>query len=233
MELKNKTALITGGSSGLGFETAKLLIKKGCNVIILGKNPKKVKAAAKKINSPKLSTVICDLTDCKQIEKVARNIKSLDILINNAGVIMYSLLEKHTPEKIAEIVNVNLLGTIYMTRAILPKMKRVNSGTVLNVITASALKGRAEETVYIASKWGVRGFTEALKDELEKANSKIRVLGFYPGGMNTQLFAKAGLDKDTSSFMDPAEIAKIIVFMLERPETIKIDQVVVNRNKNI
>lgn len=233
MELENKTALITGGNSGLGFEVAKLLIKKGCNVIILGKDIKKVNAAAKKINSKRLSTVICDLTDCKQIEKVAKNIKSLDILINNAGVIMYSLLEKHTSQKIAGIINVNLLGTIYMTRAILPKMKKRNSGTILNVITTSALKGRTEETVYIASKWGVRGFTEALIDELSEEKSKIRVLGFYPGGMNTQLFTKAGLDKDTSSFMDPDEIAKIIVFMLERPESIKMDQVVVNRNKNI
>jgi NADP-dependent 3-hydroxy acid dehydrogenase YdfG len=92
--------------------------------------------------------------------------------------------------------------------------------------------GHAEEAAYIASKYGVTGFTETLRKDMIAEGKAIKVLGFYPGGMNTELFAKAGLDRDTSKFMDPKEVAEIVVFIIERPASINMDHVVVNRNKN-
>jgi short-subunit dehydrogenase len=235
MDLKNKTVLVTGGNTGLGFEIVKQLVQKNCKVMLLGKDEKKVKEAAKQLNSNKVTPKVCDLREPKQIEKVTKGLKSIDILINAAGIIAYRPLEEHSEELIYDLVNTNLLGTIFMTRAILPKMKKQNAGTIVNVSSSSGLMtgGHPDETVYIASKFGVTGFTEALKKELNEIKSKINVLGFYPGGMNTEFFTKSGMEKDTSAFMDPTEIAKIIVFMLERPDSIKMDHVVVNRNKNL
>ncbi|MBU0618647.1 SDR family oxidoreductase [Patescibacteria group bacterium] len=235
MNLKNKTALVTGGNSGLGFEIVKQLVKNKCKVIILGKDGKKVKAAKKKLKSSLVSTLTCNLQDFSQIEQAVKKTKNIDILINCAGIIAYQPLEIHDPQNIKDIVEVNLLGTIYMTRAILPKMKKKNSGTIINISSTSGLMtgGHPNESVYIASKHGVTGFTHALKKEIDAEKSNINILGFYPGGMNTRLFSKSGLDQDTSKFMDPAEIAKIIIFILERPDSIKMDHVLVNRDKNL
>jgi len=235
MNLKNKTVLITGGNSGLGFETAKELVKKQSKVIILGKDKQKVEKAKKLLNSPLVSTLVCDLRDQKQIEAVVKNIKDIDVLINCAGIIAYHPLEKHDVQNIKDVIDTNLLGTVFMTRAILPIMKKKNKGTIVNIASASGLMtgGHPNESVYMASKFGVSGFTEGLKKEIDALKKNIRVLGFYPGGMQTELFSKSGMNKDISNFMPPAEVAKVVVFMLERPDSVKMDHVVVNRNKNL
>lgn len=235
MNLKNKTILITGGNSGLGFEVAKELVKKQSKVIILGKDRQKVEKAKKLLGFSSVTGLVCDLRDHKQIERVVKNIKDIDVLINCAGIIAYHPLDKHDVQNIKDVIDTNLLGTIYMTRAMLPKMKKKNSGIIINVSSTSGLMtgGHPNESVYIASKFGVTGFTEALKKEISEEKKNIRVLGFYPGGMRTELFAKSGMDKDTSSYMSPAEVAKVVVFILERPDSINVDQIVVNRNKNL
>ncbi len=233
MKLKNKTALITGGNSGLGFQTAKLLVKKGVKVIILGRDKNRVEKACKDLDSTLVSSIVCDVKNSNQVEKAIETIKQLDILINSAGIIAYHPLEKHGLKNIKDIINTNLLGTIYITRSIIKLMKRDNCGTIVNVSSTSGLPsgGHANESIYMASKYGVTGFTDGLKKEISDEKKNIRIIGFYPGGMNTELFAKSGLDKDTSNFMDPKEIAKIVIFLLEQQESIKIDHVVVNRNK--
>lgn len=235
MTLKNKTVLVTGGNSGLGFEVAKELVRKKCKVIILGKDKQKLEEAKEKLGSSLVSNIVCDLRNYHQIEKAADRVNDVDILINCAAIIAYHPLELHDWENIKDIIDTNLLGTIYMTRAILPGMKKKNSGTIVNVSSTSGLMtgGHSQECAYMASKFGVTGFTEALKKEINEEKKNVRVVGFYPGGMQTPLFAKSGLDKDTSKFMPPAEIAKIIVFILERPDSIKMDHVEVNRNKNL
>lgn len=233
MKLKNKTVLITGASSGLGYETAKLLTKRGAKVIILGKDKKRVEKARRDLKSASVSTIICDVRYSEQVEKTVGKIKKLDVLINSAGIIAYSPLEKHDPNNIKDVIDTNLLGTIYITRSVLQIMRKSNTGVIVNISSTSGLPsgGHANESVYMASKYGVTGFTEGLKKEISEEKKNIRIIGFYPGGMKTELFAKSGLDKDISNFMDPKEIAKIIVFMLERPESIKMDHILVNRNK--
>ena len=187
------------------------------------------------MHSKNIFSITCDLRDYDDIKKKLSLIRHLDILINNAGIIAYKNLDTHDPQNIKDIVDTNLLGTIYVTRELLPILKKQNAGTIMNISSASGLPtgGYPGECAYVASKFGVTGFTETLKKELGEEGKNIRVLGFYPGGMNTQLFSKSGDEKDTSQFMDPREIAKIIVFILERPESIKMDHVVVNRNKNL
>ena len=235
MFLTGKTALVTGGNSGLGLEVAKGLIKSKCKVIILGKDKAKVEKAIFDLKSNLVTSVTCDLRSQTQIEKTVQQIGDIDILINCAGIIAYQPLPVHDSKNIRDIIETNLLGTIYVTRSVLPTMLKKNSGTIMNISSTSGLPtgGSPNESVYVASKFGVSGFTESLKKEVDDQKKNVRILGFYPGGMNTQLFSKSGLTKDTSKFMDPAEIAKIIVFMLERPDAIKMDHVVVNRNKNL
>ena len=220
VELENKIVIVTGGNSGLGLQIVKELAKKKCRVVTVGKTG---------------SDLICDLRDYSQIKALEEKIDKVDILINCAGIIAYQPLESHDPKNIEDVIKTNLLGTIYMTQMVLPKMIRQNLGIIMNISSTSGLMtgGHAGESVYMASKYGVSGFTEGLKKEMEAEKRNIKVIGFYPGGMNTKLFSKSGQNKDTSAFMNPSEIAKIIVFLLERPNSINIDHIVVNRNKNI
>jgi NADP-dependent 3-hydroxy acid dehydrogenase YdfG len=229
-----KKVLISGGNSGLGLEIAKLLLQKSYTVIILGKDSAKLESTKLQLNSANLSTIECDLRDHVEISKKLAGVDDIDILINNAGIIAYVKLDKQSPENIKDIIDTNLLGTIYLTRQLLPQFKKRNSGTILNVSSTSGLitGGHSEECAYVASKYGVTGFTETLRKELIEEGKNIRVLGLFPGGMDTQLFAKAGLEKDTSKFMDPKKIAEIVVFILERPTSINMDHVEINRNKS-
>lgn len=232
--MKAKTVLVSGGNSGLGFEIAKQLVKNNYQVIILGKDKNKLIQATKKLASASVSYLVCDLRSFRNIKKIETQINHVDILINCAGIIAYRPLDQQDPENIQDIINVNLLGTIFLTKAVYSYMKKRNEGLIFNVSSTSGLPtgGGAGESVYIASKFGVTGFTEALKKDVEVEKLNIKVLGFYPGGMNTKLFAKSGTPKDTSNYMDPKEVAKIAIFMIERPDSIKLDHVVVNRNKN-
>jgi len=229
-----KKVLISGGNSGLGLEITKLLLQKGYAVIILGKDAAKLESTKLQLNSDNLTTIQCDLRDHAEIASKLAEIDDIDILINNAGIINYAKLDEQSPENIKDIIDTNLLGTIYLTRQLLPQFKKRNSGTILNISSTSGLitGGHSEECAYVASKYGVTGFTETLRKELIEEKTNVRVLGLFPGGMDTQLFSKAGLEKDTSKFMDPREIAEIVVFILERPASINMDHVEINRNKS-
>ena len=224
--------LITGGNSGLGFEVAKLLAARGDELFLLGRDLARTKSASEKIAATDLC---CDVRDNQAVEAAFAKLSSLDILVNCAGITQYAKLDEQAPEKIAEIIETNLLGTIYCSRAALKLFRPQKSGLILNVSSTSGLPtgGNPYEAAYVASKYGVTGFTDALRKEVVAQGLNVRVLCFNPGGMKTEFFSKAQATKDTTSFMDPAEVAKVVVFMLEVPQGICLDQVVMNRNKAI
>ena len=227
MKLKGKVAIVTGASSGLGFSLAKALIKKGCMVHGIGRSAEKLEEAKDKLKSKKFFTQVVDVTDADQINNVVRKVGRVDILINNAGVWLEGKVEENSIDKISETIDVNLKGVIYMTRAVLPGMLRRNKGFILNISSTSGLIGKNNQSVYVASKWGVTGFTKSLQMDLKDKN--IKVVGFYPGGMNTEMFKKAGTPKENKDWMDTNKVAEIIVSILEQDETMVTDQVVLNR----
>jgi len=229
MELKNKTVIVTGGADGLGLSVVKCLLEKGAIVHVVSRNVERHKQIMQEIQNTNLFTHQADVSKYSNVEKAVREIGNVDILINNAGVWLEGDLIKNSLENISRTIDINTKGVIYTTKAVLPAMLSKNKGIVLNISSTSGLEGRKKSSVYCASKWAVTGFTQSLKEDLKGTN--VRVLGFYPGGMNTTLFSNAGNDKDTSKFMDPMEIAEIIIFILQRPEGINMDNVVVNRNK--
>lgn len=225
-----KSILITGGTSGIGLALAKLAINKFEKVAILGRDSKKL-AEIKEQLGKKLETIECDLTDHESIIALENKIKDFEVLVNNAGIIKYGKLEDHTSDVINRIIQTNLTALIQLSEFVLPTMKSKNSGAIVNISSTSGMFGRANETVYVASKWGVRGFTEGLKQEL--AGTHIRVIGVYPGGVETELFVKAGDKKPAGSgMMKPEQVAEIIMFALSQPKEVKLDTLVINRDKN-
>ncbi len=134
-----KTVIITGGSDGLGYAVARLLAKSH-NVYILARNEKKLIKIAKELNC---KYKLCDVTNWSNIESVIGEInqesKSIDILINNAGIWIQGQLQENSSEKIKDVIEINTLGTILVSKAVVPAMKKQKSGIILNVISQAGL----------------------------------------------------------------------------------------------
>jgi len=232
MQLQNKTAFITGGSSGLGFEITKLLLQKGMHVWICGRNIEQLRKKQQTLKSMNLHTTQCDVTDYAQVEKAVLHAGQIDLLINCAGVWIEDPLESLDPSRISQAIDINLKGVIFATKAVIGQMKNNNRGVIVNVSSVLGIRTRENMNVYSATKYGVQGFTESLKCELTDTN--VKVIGFYPGGMQTDLFKKAGSVKDTTGWIDPLDMAKVLVFALERPDSMVMDHIVIDRTvKNL
>lgn len=226
MELKDKNVVITGGSDGLGLSLAKLFVSKGSSVCIIGRDKNKIENAVKSLGE-NAKGYSADVSKLNEIQKVADEMEHLDVLINAAGIWIEGPVVDNSEKEISDAIDINLKGVILSTKAFLPKLLKSNEAHIVNISSTSGLKGRNNQAVYVASKFGVTGFTESLKEDL--ANTNVKVSGFYPGGMNTSLFSKAGKPKDNSDWMDTNKVAEIIVFMIERDMTMIMDHVVLNK----
>ncbi len=215
--------LISGGSEGLGREIARILTSSH-SVVILAPSREKLKEVAKEL---RCDFVVGDVSDSGAVEKaVAHTVKKygrIDCLINNAGIYIEGPLETNTPEDIERIIAVNTLGTMLMTRAVVPIMKKQRSGLIVNIVSQAGLRGKALRSVYGASKYAITGFTASLQPEL--APYGIRVTGIYPAKMKTSLFRSAGVEKKFDDAFDPMYLAKTIAFLLTLPETVVITDI--------
>lgn len=227
MNLLGKRVLITGGTSGLGLALAKLLTSEGARVWGCGHSQESVTEARSMLPISTYSAVVCDVLDYDALKKLVESIGQVDVLINSAGIFLDGLVEDNDVSRISSVIDTNLKGVIYATHAVLKGMKERNEGIIVNVSSTAGLKGKPNQAVYAASKYGVTGFTESLKIDLK--GTKVDVLGFYPSKMNTNLMKHSGVNKDTSQWMDPKDVAEVILFMLKRPASMRMDKVVVKR----
>lgn len=205
--------LITGAGSGLGRELAKAYASRGSHVILLGRSREKLEELEKEIkaNDGSAEYELCDITDYQAVNELADSISrghgSIDCLINNAGLGYFGELRSATENQITQMLDTNIKGTIFVTQALLPYIKK----RILNIISTAGLKGKVNEAVYCASKFAVRGFTEALQKELE--HSTIEVSAIYMGGMDTPFWNSSDHVKDKSRLRSPAAVAEKIISM--------------------
>lgn len=207
-----KIIIISGGSDGLGKETAIRLSSK-YSVVILSANKSKLEKVAKEIS---VDFEVCDVADFNNVNKTIENViakfKKIDCVINNAGLWVEGELDNNDPKRIKEVLEVNTLGTINLSKAVIPVMKKQKSGLIINVISQAGISAKAERVAYNTSKWAITGFTKSLQLELGKYG--IGVTGIYPGKMKTKMFEKMGIVKDMKDGVDPKEVAKTIEFIL-------------------
>lgn len=232
-----KISVISGGTSGLGLEIAELLLKSGKNVLILGRSYDRLTSATirlKKIpGSLFLGSLICNIGNEEDVSKVGMFLKknsfSVDYLFNNAGMGLFSKADATTSALIDTIFEANLKGMILLTTEVLRLTPEEEELTIVNIMSTSALLGRAEETIYCAAKWGARGYTEALRTEFK--GTKRNIIAVYPGGMRTNFWSIPGQDRDVSSFMDPAEVAEKIVNAVIVTDKMFVTDITINRKK--
>ena len=224
-----KTAIITGGAQGIGRAISIVLAKNGYNVVINYNNSEKEALELKKYieNNNGIAEVFkADLTKREESKKLIQftieKFKKIDVLINNAGVWLAGDLTECNYDVISNCIDVNTKGPIYMTKAVLPSMYENKKGLIINVCSQASFDSDDFSTVYNASKWAMRGFNRSIQKDLSKKG--IKVTGFYPGFMQTNIFKKAGNDYDTSTGLETEKVAKAIEFIISCDDDVIIPE---------
>jgi NADP-dependent 3-hydroxy acid dehydrogenase YdfG len=225
MSESQKVAVVVGASSGLGKALVDELVKKEFKVFALARSIDKTNFPSSVI---KIAVNIRDLAEIDQtFSQIDQQVSKIDVLINCAGRGLVKPLNETTREDIMDVFGINLKGNIYMAQEAYKRMIPHKSGHIINVSSTSGLKGKKLETIYCASKWGLRGFTEALKDEALAHN--IRVSGIYPGGMKSENFWKDVPGKDMTGYMEPSLIAQQIMPLIESDPSILPSELIIER----
>lgn len=185
MDLKDKSILITGGSSGIGKATAQMLAEAGAKVVITGRNQEKLEKVAKEINAIPFHLDMQEYTsfETKMEEVVEQLGGQLDVLINNAGIGDFAILEDVTIESFEKVYATNVFGLAMLTQQAIKYFKAQGSGNIINIASTAALKGFAYGSVYSSSKFALRGMTQCWQAELRKEN--VRVMLVNPSEVTT------------------------------------------------
>ena len=234
MKLQNKVIAITGASDGIGREIALRLAQEGTNLALIARSAEKLDETKKKaedLGAKSVRTYVCDLRRTEDLEHTAKAVVldfgRTDILINDAGVWQkLNPLENIEPDTIDEVIGTNLSALIHATRFFLPHLKEQKEAAIVNVVSKSGLVAQKGQSVYTASKYGVRGFTEVLREDLK--GSGVRVAGVYQSGTDTKMFEKTGEAFATDTFTKAADLADVVAYMLSRPERIWLNEVCID-----
>ena len=225
-----KTIVITGGSDCLGKKLTETLSKEN-NVIILATNEEKMNLVAKENNC---SYKVCDVSNYERVEnaisEIIEEFNKIDVVINNAGLWIQEELDTNDSDRIKSVIEVNLLGTINVSKAVIPSMKANKDGLIININSQAGINHKAERVVYNASKWGVTGFSKSLQDEVAKYG--IRVTDVMPGMMKTEMFSRMNIEKNMANGLDTKEVARLIQFIIDTPSDVMIPEVGIKNINN-
>lgn len=209
--MKTKKIMITGGGSGLGRALAEIYASQGFAVYLLGRSLEKLEVACQEITEKghEAHAFTCDVGDPASVEKWKAYVGSqdlhFDMCIQSAGVGHFGPLGELEQAAIENMVAVNLMGIVWMTQAMLPFASHF-----INIISTAGLKGKKNESVYCATKFGVRGFTESMHLEYLEDPDKI-FTAVYMGGMDTPFWANSQHIQDKTRLKSPMDIARQIV----------------------
>lgn len=191
MKLENKVAIVTGSGRGIGKETAVLLAKEGCSVVITARTHEEINETAKEIikNGGVAFAVKADMCNSKDVrslvKKTISKLGTIDILVNNAGILIKKPLIETSEKEWDSLIDTNLKGAFLCTKEVLPFMTKQKSGTIVNISSGAGRRGVAGLAAYCASKFGVIGLTESVAKEAVKDN--VRVYAICPGLVATQM----------------------------------------------
>ncbi len=186
---ENRTAVITGGAQGFGFDIARRFLNSGAKVIIWDNDPDTLKKSVKELNNTNLTSNVIDVSKFEEVENCTNEIlenSKIDILINNAGITGPTApLWEYDLEKWKKVVDINLMGTFNCCKAIVPNMIKNNYGRIVNVASVAGKDGNANASAYSAGKAGAIGLTKSLGKEL--ADKNIAVNAVTPAGAKTRI----------------------------------------------
>ncbi|CAM3440403.1 3-ketoacyl-ACP reductase [Paenibacillus lupini] len=215
-----KVALITGAGRGIGRATAIALAQEGIHVGLVGRSLENLQKVAEEIKpyDVKVAISTADVADLASITAAVESIRgelgAIDILVNNAGISKFGGFMELTPEEWTNIIDVNVKGVYYTTRAVLPEMMERNAGDIINIASTAGQRGAPLTSAYTASKAAVIGLSESLMLEVRKKN--IRVTTLTPSTVATDMALELKLtDGNPEKVMQPEDLADLIVMQLK------------------
>lgn len=222
---KDKTALITGGASGIGFLMASILIEKGISkLIILDANQKGLDETKARLESKKceLHLVRVDISDDEELGKSIADLKNAnlipDILINNAGVVTGKTFIEHSYVDIDLSMKVNSIAPMKLSLAFLPDMIKKKESHIVNISSAAGMLANPNMSVYCASKWALSGWSDSLRLEMENAKTGVKVLTVTPYYIATGMFE--GVKSPIIPILKPEKVARKIIKAIEKNKSI-------------
>lgn len=231
---EGRVAIITGASSGIGEATARALAAEGLRVALLARRADRIEALASEIGEAAMA-ITADVTDRDSLAAAAEQIRSEwgrgDVLVNNAGVMLLGPFSSEQRQEIRQMVEVNLLGAMTATQVFLDQLQD-GEGDLINISSVAGRTARAGNAVYAATKWGMNGWSEALRQELQPA---VRVTLIEPGAVATELTdhithpgAKQGAEKLYAELAITAQdVAEVIAFAVTRPHRLTLNEVLI------
>jgi len=232
--IQDKVVVITGASSGLGEATARLLAKGGAKLVLGARRVDKLKALTAELGQGPDAAVATDVTklgDVQRLVDVALKLHGrIDVMLNNAGLMPHSPLERLKVEDWDRMIDVNLRGVLYGVAAALPAMKAQKSGHFINVSSVAGHKVRAGSSVYAATKAAVRMFTEGLRQEVKPYNIRTTIVS--PGAVTSELIdsitepdVAAGMRKFYEIALPTDAFARTVAFAISQPADLDINEI--------
>ncbi len=221
MNLDNKSAVVTGGTKGIGFSVAESLVKAGASVFICGRNKAELRDAIAELSRyGQAGGEVCDVRSEDQVrqmlEEAERLFGGVDILVNNAGMgIFGKTVEELSGDEFRQTLETNLFGVFYACHYAVPMMKRRGGGYIINISSLAGQNPHPKMAAYNASKYGLNGFSEALMMEVRQENIKVSYI--CPGSVNTDFGGDTASDAKAWQ-LQPDDIAQVIMNLLAMPD---------------
>jgi 3-hydroxy acid dehydrogenase/malonic semialdehyde reductase len=221
--MNKRTVLVTGASSGIGRAIAEKLLQQGHRVIAVSRTMQTITG---------LTTVQLDLNRLQdlpsQLKQLVKDFPDIDAVIFAAGIGQFGSLEEFSYAQIETLMNVNFTSQVFLTRALLPALKRKKRADLIYIGSEAALKGSRKGAIYCAGKFALRGFTQALREEC--SNSGMRVCLLNPGMVKTPFFDKLNFvhGDDDSNYLLPEDIAEAVDYVMNSRTQIVVDEITLN-----
>jgi NAD(P)-dependent dehydrogenase (short-subunit alcohol dehydrogenase family) len=222
MNYQDKTAIVTGGTRGIGRAIAEAFVREGMNVCIGARSIEEVEQAVRELDGMgdgDVTGAACDVRAYEEVEAlVAHAVEEfggVDVLVNNAGVGLFKTVEEMSPEEFRTILETNLFGVFYCCHAAIPEMKKRGGGYIINVSSLAGANPHPRMAAYNASKFGLNGFSEALMQEVR--HDGIKVSYVMPGSVNTE-FGGDSASEEKSWKLQPEDIARVVTDLLRHDE---------------
>ncbi|MBK7497664.1 MAG: SDR family oxidoreductase [Ignavibacteriales bacterium] len=218
---------ITGASSGIGRAAAIEFAKTGAKVFASGRRAAELDRINTELDSDKISVEVfpCNVASHTNVDQTVKKILAngkIDCLINNAGITSFKLAEENSINEINDIIQTNLLGSIYAIKAVLPQMISNGGGAIINILSVVTKKTFTKSSIYSASKFGLLGYTNSLREEVRKHN--IKVINVIPGATATPIWSKEIRNQFSDRMMTAEDIARVLVWAYLQKENLVTEE---------
>jgi len=218
---------ITGASSGIGKAAVKEFTSVGCNVFASARRVIELERLLDDDKHKLIGIYPCNVASRANVEQTFKKISAefkINCLINCAGVTSFKLAEENSIKEIDDIINTNLLGSIYAMKSVLPHMKKNEGGIIINILSAVTTKTFTNSSVYSASKMGLLGYSKVLREEVRDYN--IRVINVIPGATETPIWDRKMREENHQRMMQPESIARILVSSYLQKDNLVTEEIV-------